>query len=77
MKKRQILLLLILLNLFLIACVGSEMVRKGAEPIDKGLCKVDCSRNGMTFSDYTYSSDTCYCKDAEGNIITFIGGQGQ
>lgn len=74
MKRSYILVLLIILSLLLIACVGSEIVRKsGAEAIDTAGCKLDCKRAGLEFYDYDYRSHTCKGKPPGGEIITLYG----
>ena len=67
--RARILLSLIALSLPLLACAGSGIVRKFAEPIDKGTCKVDCKMARMKFYEYDYWKDRCDCEDSNGDII--------
>ena len=73
MKKRNVLVLIILINLMLLACVGSEAIKKIAEPIDKQGCKLDCKRAGMEFYGYEYYTNTCKGKTLGGEIVILYG----
>jgi len=69
MKKRnRIILAVIILSLTLLSCIGSELVRKGAEPIDRQGCKIDCK--DLEFYSYDYPTHTCKCKTKDEQIIT-------
>lgn len=59
--------LLIVVSLF--SCLGSGIVQKFAEPIDKDDCHMRCRWADMTFWQYGYETDRCECEDAEGNVV--------
>ena len=75
MKKRNILILLTVLSVMLLACIGSEIVRKGAEPIDKQGCKIDCK--DLEFYSYDYPTHTCKCKAKDGTVVTLYSYGGE
>ena len=74
MKKSSILILLIVLSVMLLACIGSEIVRKGAEPIDKQGCKIDCKE--LEFYSYDYPTHTCKCEARDGTIVILYSWKG-
>lgn len=64
------LLLLALLALAAsLACVISDVVRKGAEPIDRGGCVLDCRRAGLELARYVYEIDGCWCRLPDGGEV--------
>lgn len=56
MKKRNVLILLVILSMFLLGC---GVVRKVAEPIDRQGCIADCRE--CEFSRYVYETNSCFC----------------
>jgi len=75
MKKRSVLVLILFLSLILLACIGSEIVRKVAEPIDEQGCKIDCKY--LEFYSYDYLTHTCKCKTKDGTVVTLYGYEGE
>jgi len=71
MEKRNVLVFIALVSLMLLACVGSGVVKKVAEPVDKQGCKIDCKE--LEFYSYDYSTLTCKCKTKDGSIVTLYG----
>ena len=61
--------LLILLALALLGCGIADGVRKFAEPIDRGGCRVSCELAGEDFVTYAYETDSCWCQTANGSLV--------
>ncbi len=58
-----------LVLLVLLSCSIAEGVRKFAEPIDRGGCRVDCRLAGEDFIMYSYETDSCWCQTADGSLV--------
>jgi len=69
-RRSRRLIVIALLSLTLLSCVGSGVVRKFVEPIDRATCEETVkAMPDVEFSRYVYETDACYGLTPDGEEI--------
>ncbi len=59
---------LLLIVTIIVATLGCGVVEKVAGPVDRAGCRTECALRSMTMHDYVYETDSCWCRDGDGEL---------